>query len=85
MDADICIRFRWIKNGGIRKRISVDVALENHEISVSSLNPCANGKRFMVLGLKSITNTDVETNNTKGLSTECEVCTGKYLPEVFVS
>ena len=27
VDADICIRFRWIKNGGIRKRISVDVAL----------------------------------------------------------
>ena len=26
VDADICIRFRWIKNGGIRKRISVDVA-----------------------------------------------------------
>ena len=24
VDADICIRFRWIKNGGIRKRISVD-------------------------------------------------------------
>ena len=23
MDADICIRFRWIKSGGIRKRISV--------------------------------------------------------------
>ena len=27
VDADICIRFRWIKNGGIRKRIGVDVAL----------------------------------------------------------
>ena len=27
VDADICIRFRWNKNGGIRKRISVDVAL----------------------------------------------------------
>ena len=26
VDADICIRFRLIKNGGIRKRISVDVA-----------------------------------------------------------
>ena len=26
VDADICIRFCWIKNGGIRKRISVDVA-----------------------------------------------------------
>ena len=26
VDADICIRFRWIKNGGMRKRISVDVA-----------------------------------------------------------
>ena len=26
VDAEICIRFRWIKNGGIRKRISVDVA-----------------------------------------------------------
>ena len=25
VDADICIRFRWIKNGGTRKRISVDV------------------------------------------------------------
>ena len=24
VDADICIHFRWIKNGGIRKRISVD-------------------------------------------------------------
>ena len=29
VDADICIRFRWIKNGGIQKRISVDVALIN--------------------------------------------------------
>ena len=27
VDADICIRFRGIKNGGIRKRISVDVAI----------------------------------------------------------
>ena len=27
VDADICIRFRWIKNGGVRKRISVDVAV----------------------------------------------------------
>ena len=27
VDADICIHFRWIKNGGIRKRLSVDVAL----------------------------------------------------------
>ena len=26
VDADMSIRFRWIKNGGIRKRISVDVA-----------------------------------------------------------
>ena len=26
VDADISIRFRWIKNRGIRKRISVDVA-----------------------------------------------------------
>ena len=25
-DINICIRFRWIKNGGIRKRISVNVA-----------------------------------------------------------
>ena len=33
VDADICIRFRWIQSGGIRKRISVDVAsvkLPNH-------------------------------------------------------
>ena len=27
VDEDICIHFRWIKNGGIRKRLSVDVAL----------------------------------------------------------
>ena len=26
VDANICICFRWIKNGGIRKRISVHVA-----------------------------------------------------------
>ena len=29
VDADICIRFRWIKNGGIRKRISVNVAAKS--------------------------------------------------------
>ena len=34
VDADICIRFRWIKNGGIRKQISVDVALVNTFIVV---------------------------------------------------
>ena len=27
VDEDICNHFRWIKNGGIRKRLSVDVAL----------------------------------------------------------
>ena len=29
VDADIGIRFRWIKNGGIRKRISVDVTIDD--------------------------------------------------------
>ena len=33
VDADICIRFRSIKNAGIRKRISVDVALVNQQMN----------------------------------------------------
>ena len=32
----------------------------------------------------SIRQTEQIRKNTKGLLTECEVCTGKYLPEVFV-
>ena len=36
VDADICIRFRWIKNAGIRKRISVDVALNSSNALLES-------------------------------------------------
>ena len=37
VDADICIRFRRIKNGGMQKRISVDVALDYIHLQISLL------------------------------------------------
>ena len=38
VNADICIRFRWIQNGDIRKPISVDVALDSYIVCTNKFN-----------------------------------------------